>query len=188
MSSPAKVTQLLVAAKNGDSAARETLLRLVYDELHSLAAAYLTNERPDHTLQPTALVHEVYVRLLKQQKLPGDNRAQFFALAARAMRRILIDHARTHGRVKRGAEAHSVTLDDCVMVQKEELVALDEALQRLAALEPRKSQVVELRYFGGLTIEEAACALNVSPATVRRDWDVARTWLLGELSEDECDE
>lgn len=181
---PSSVTQLLEKARDGDVVARDELLRQVYDELRRIAACYLQNEQPDHTLQPTALVHELCVQLLGADALPGESRSQFFVAAAQAMRHILVDHARTKGRVKRGGGRRAVGLDEqwvgCEGTNLE-LLALDEALQQLAAIDSRKGQVVELRYFGGLTFKELAEHLGVSVATVERDWDLAKTWLLHEL-------
>lgn len=161
------------------------LMPLIYDELHRLASRYMNKERVDHTLQTTALVHEAYVRLIDQKKVQWQNRAHFVGIAAQLMRRILIDHARGHQYAKRGGGARKVSLDEAppIAVQKAtDLLALDDALKRLAATDPRKSQVVELRFFGGLTIEETAEALKLSPKTVMRDWDVAKAWLYRELN------
>ena len=163
----------------------EKLTPLVYDELHRLARRYMAQERPGHTLQATALVNEAYLRLVDSRNVRWQNRAHFFAVSAQLMRRILVDFARSRHYQKRGGEAQRVSLDDALVVSRErgaDLVALDDALQALAAVDPRKSQVVELRFFGGLTVEEAAEALAVSPDTVLRDWKFAKTWLLRELS------
>jgi RNA polymerase sigma factor (TIGR02999 family) len=183
-----EVTQLLVRARDGDSRARDELLSAIYDELRALARSYFRGERVGHTLEATALVNEVCLRLLAGEGLPGENRAQFRAFVAKAMRHVLIDHARERGRIKRGGQGRKVALDqDMVVVggPSVDLVALDEALERLAAIDERKAQVVELRYFGGLTVAEVAEHLAVSPVTVKRDWEVARTWLQAELRKGE---
>lgn len=182
---PAVITQLLLKWSNGDSSAREKLMPLVYDELRRLAAKYLRRERANHTLQPTALVNEAYLRLIDQQKVEWQNRAQFFGLAARLMRNILVDYARSHQAAKRGGEQYSVSLSraDRVSATSEvDLVALHETLERLTTHDPQKSSIVELRFFGGLTIEETAEVLEISHATVERDWKMARAWLRRELS------
>ncbi|HVS81369.1 MAG TPA: sigma-70 family RNA polymerase sigma factor [Pyrinomonadaceae bacterium] len=153
---------------------------LVYEELHRLAHRHMRLERPNHTLQTSALVNEAYVRLVDQRNLHWKNRAHFFSIASRLMRRILVDLARAHHRAKRGGGALQVSLDEAAIVSREraaELVALDEALTRLAAIDQRKSQVVELRFFGGMSVEEAAEALGVSPITIKRDWSTAKAWL-----------
>jgi RNA polymerase sigma factor (TIGR02999 family) len=158
---------------------------LVYDELRRLARDHLRRERPDHTLQPTALVNEVYMRLVDQRRVSWQTRAQFFGLAAQLMRHVLVDHARTRAAAKRGGLVHKLSLDEACMAPEEvaaELVALDEALVRLAAVDERKSRVVEMRFFGGLSVEETAEALGVSDKTVMRDWRVAKMWLHRELS------
>jgi RNA polymerase sigma factor (TIGR02999 family) len=180
------VTQLLVRWKTGDSSALEALLPLVYDELHKLARHYLASERPDHTLQTTALVHEAYLRLVDQS--PGkrgiENRAHFFGIAARLMRQILVDYARARRANKRGAGC-IVTLDESANIvknQSPDLIALDDALTGLAQLDEQQARIVELRFFAGLSIEETAYALDISPATVNRNWTAARLWLYRELS------
>jgi RNA polymerase sigma factor (TIGR02999 family) len=178
-------TELLLAWGRGDTAAFDQLMPLVHAELHRMARRYMARERADHTLQATALVNEVYLRLIDVTQVRSQNRAQFFALAARVMRRVLVDFARARGSGKRGGGAEKVTLDEALVVSKEppqDLVALDEVLQRLEAVHPRKSQVVELRYFGGLTLNETADVLHVSADTVRRDWRFAKLWLLRELT------
>jgi RNA polymerase sigma-70 factor, ECF subfamily len=165
----------------------DELLPIVYKELKRLAAVYLRRERTDHTLQPTALVHEAYIRLIGQKSLSVDNRGHFFALAAQMMRRILIDYARTHHREKRGGHQHKLSIEEAYGFSKEvaaDLLALDDALLALAELYPRKSQVVELRYFGGLSVEETAEVLHISKQTVMRDWDFAKAWLYQELKND----
>ena len=181
---PGGITQLLLKWSGGDSSAREELMPLVYDELRRLASKYLHRERINHTLQPTALVNEAYLRLVDQQKVEWRNRAQFFGLAARLMRNILVDHARSHQAAKRGGQQYNVSLSraDRVFEKPEiDLVALHEALDRLAAHDPQKSRIVELRFFGGLTIDETAEVLDISHATVERDWKMARAWLRSEL-------
>jgi RNA polymerase sigma-70 factor, ECF subfamily len=178
------VTTLLVAWGNGDEAAFDQLVPLVHRELRRLARRAMAAERADHTLQPTALVNEVYLRLVDLKNVRWNDRAHFFALSARLMRRILVDIARTRRYQKRGGGAPVVGLHDTIVVapeKGEDLVALDEALQRLAEIDPRRSQVVELRFFGGLGVEETAEVLNVSRHTVMRDWTLARTWLFREL-------
>jgi RNA polymerase sigma factor (TIGR02999 family) len=183
---PQQVTELLVAWSNGDQAALDQLTPLVYEELHRLAHHYMSRERSDHTLQTSALVNEAYIHLVDQNDLHWQNRAQFFGLAAQLMRHILVDHARAHTRAKRGG-GRKVALDDFAVLNPErgaELIALDEALKRLAALHPRKGQVVELKFFGGLTVEEIAEVLKVSPVTVMRDWSFAKSWLHREIAND----
>jgi RNA polymerase sigma-70 factor (ECF subfamily) len=186
MTAPQEVSQLLRAWSEGDKAAFDKLMPLVYQELRQMAKRYMDRQQAGHTLQTTALIHEAYLRLVDcQQEVPWQNRAHFFGVAAKAMRHILVDHARTRQAAKRGGGAFQVSLDEATVAFEErtaELVALDDALESLAAFDERKSQVVELRYFGGLTVEEAAEVLNVSPETVARDWRLARTWLLRELS------
>jgi RNA polymerase sigma-70 factor (ECF subfamily) len=160
-----------------------SLFELVYEELRGIARAQLQAERRDHTLQATALVHEAYLRLAAQDKFSGMDRISFRAIAARVMRQVLVDHARTHRRAKRGAGAHRITLDEVHLVTRRDIdiEALDEALLRLEALDSRQSQMVELRFFSGMTIPEVAEALSVSPETVKRDWSMARAWLSREL-------
>jgi RNA polymerase sigma-70 factor, ECF subfamily len=183
-SSSHDVTQLLQRLSAGKQDALEELLPLVYRELRRLAGHYLRRERADHTLQPTALVHEAYLRLVDQRNVRWQNRAHFFGIAAQAMRRILVDHARTHGRVKRGGDQPKQPLDEATVAvggRPVDLLALDEALTQLAARDERQSRVVELRYFGGLSVEETAEVLGVSPATVKREWSMARAWLYQQL-------
>jgi RNA polymerase sigma-70 factor (ECF subfamily) len=183
-SSPHEVTQLLVAWGNGDEAARDQLMPLVYAELHRLAHHYMNRERPGHALQTSALVNEAFVRLVDQRDVQWQNRAHFFGIAAQIMRRILVDYARNRGSVKRGGSTQQVTLDEGFIVSEKrgaEVVALDEALNGLAALDPRKSQIVELRFFCGLSIDETAELLGVSPGTVMRDWTLAKAWLRKEI-------
>lgn len=183
--SPREITRLLVAWSDGDESALAELTPLVYGELHRLAHHYMGGERTGHTLQTTALVNEAYVRLIDWKSVRWQSRAHFFAVSAQLMRRILVDFARSRGYLKRGGGAHALTLDDAAFASDEkgaDLVALDEALSALAKIDARQSKVVELRFFGGLTNEEAAEVLKVSPATVRRDWSLARAWLHRELS------
>ena len=180
------VTQLLVQVSHGDAEAMAAVMPLLYRELHKLARHHLGRERPNHTLQPTALVHEAYVQLAAQQRVHWQNRAHFFGIASQAMRRILVDYARSRHAEKRGGLARKVSLDDVDISDERaiELIALDEALSGLAVIDPRQSQIVELRFFGGLTIEQTAEAIGVSPATIKREWAVAKGWLLRELSGD----
>jgi RNA polymerase sigma factor (TIGR02999 family) len=178
------VTSLLLAWADGDEGALNQLVPLVHRELRRLAQGAMSRERPHQTLQPTALVNEVYLRLVDMKNVRWTDRAHFFALSARLMRRILVDIARSRRYQKRGGGAPTVRLDEARITapeRGEDLVALDEALQRLAELDPRRSQVVELRFFGGLGVEEVADVLNVSRHTVMRDWTLARTWLFREL-------
>ena len=178
------VTVLLSQLTQGDQAAAERLMPLVYDELKRLARGYMRREREDHTLQTTALVHEAYLKLVRQQATNWQGRAHFFGIAAQLMRRILIDHARGHLREKRGGALVVLPLDEALAFSTEHsdnLLKLDEALKRLSKLDPRQGRVVELRFFGGLSVEEIAECLNVSPKTVKRDWVVAKAWLYGEL-------
>lgn len=180
------VTRLLDAVAAGDRRAAADLLPLVYAELRQLAAARMAAEKPDHTLQPTALVHEAYIRLVGDQQFSG--RGHFFAAAAEAMRRILVDEYRRKGRVKRGGDRNRVDLDDVPASADhpaDDLLAVDAALAALAAIDPTKAQVVKLRYFAGLTVEQTADCLNLSPATVKRLWAVARAWLYRHLSADD---
>jgi len=181
---PAPVTELLRAWHGGDEAARDRLVPLVYGELQRLARAQFGRERDGHTLQPTALVHEAWLRLMGHQDMAWQGRTHFFALAATTMRRILISHARRHRAAKRGQGGVAVTLCEDHAVAKPrdvDLLALDAALTALGMIDSRQCRVVELRYFGGLTIEETAVALGVSPATVKLDWSLARAWLFREL-------
>lgn len=186
----ADVTQLLADLHRGDPAAADRMLPLVYDELRRLAEHHLRRERPDHTLQATALVHEVYLRLVNQTQASPRDRAHFFAVAATAIRRVLVDHARSHGADKRGGGRERVSIQDTPSTDRDplELLSLDDALSRLAAFDPRKSRVVELKFFAGLEIAEIAAALDVSHATVERDWSVARAWLYRELGHGSDDE
>jgi len=181
--SPEEVTQLLVAWRNGDEHARDELIPFVYQELHRLAHHYMSRERPGHTLQTSALV--AFLRLTDQRDVQWQNRAHFVGIAGQMMRRVLVDYARNRGYAKRGGSARQVSLDDELIVSEErsaEVVALDAALQSLARLDERKSRLVELRFFGGLSIEETAEVLGVSPGTVMRDWTLAKAWLRREMS------
>ncbi len=182
---PGAVTELLAAWRGGDTAARDRMIELVYDELHSIAQRQLARERSNHTLQPTALVHEAFMRLAGQRKIEFNDRAHLLGVAAQVMRRILIDHARRHGAAKRDAQPVTVTSIESLAVStggpEPNLIALDAALDALAAFDPRAAKVVELRFFGGLEWEEAATALEISPATAKRDWTAARAWLLKQL-------
>jgi RNA polymerase sigma factor (TIGR02999 family) len=178
------ITQLLLDWSRGDQSALEALTPLVYDELRRLAASYMRRERPDHTLQSTALVHEAYVRLV-DQRVEWKSRSHFFGIAAQMMRRILVDHAKQHKSAKRGSGIRPVTLDEPLLVARQpslDIVALDDALSALAAIEPQRAKIVELRFFGGLSNEEAAEVLQMSPATVQRQWAGARAWLYHEMN------
>jgi RNA polymerase sigma factor (TIGR02999 family) len=178
-----RVTALLQAWSDGNPAALDQLIPLVYAELRRLARHYMHGERVSHTLQPTALVNEAYLRLLGLTRMRWQNRAHFFAMSARLMRRILVDHARSRRYGKRGGGARRTTFDEATPMENggADLIALDDALTALAGLDPRKSQVVEMRYFGGLTVQETAAVLHVSADTVMRDWKLAKVWLLREL-------
>jgi RNA polymerase sigma factor (TIGR02999 family) len=178
------ITQLLAAWRSGDSNALEVLAPVIHQELHRAAHRYMAGERPGHVLQTTALVNEAYLRLVDWKSVPWQNRAHFFGVAAQMMRRILVDFARDAGRSKRGGRALRVSLSDVAdlpLKRAADVVALDDALKSLEAIDSRKCHVVELRFFGGLSLEETAEALDVSVATVRRDWSLARAWLLREL-------
>jgi RNA polymerase sigma factor (TIGR02999 family) len=179
-----EATDLLVAWSEGDGSALERLMPLVHTELQRLARGYMRRERADHTLQPTALVNEAYLRLIDVNRIHWRNRAHFLAVAAQTMRRILVEFARHRDRQKRGGGALHVQLDEAIDVpqREEDLVALNDALTTMATFDSRMSQVVELRFFGGLTVEETADVLNVSPETVMRDWKTAKAWLLRELA------
>ncbi len=182
---PQNVTQLLLQWNSGDPAARDALIPLVYSELRRLARHYLEQEKRAHTLSSTALVHEAYLRLVNQREVTWQNRAHFFGVAAQMMRRILVDHARKRASAKRGGQSLTLALDDAVASAQQnqvDLVALDEALDGLAKLDERQSRLVELRFFGGLSIEETSEVLGVSTPTVKRDWASARAWLFRELS------
>ena len=186
MTDAGNITQLLAAWSEGDQAALDALIPVVYHELRRQASRYLRHERPGHTLQTTALINEAYLRLIDQKSMRWRNRAQFFGIAAQLMRRILVDHARAKHRAKRGGSNVRVSLADATLVTKDpdlDLVQLDEALNRLAEIDPQQSKIVELRFFSGLNVEETAAALNISPATVKRDWSVAKAWLHREISQ-----
>ena len=182
---PAEVTELLRRWSGGDVAARESLVPLVYDELRRLARYYLASQRSDHTLQSTAIVHEAYLRLAGRDNVHWENRSHFFAVAAQLMRRILVDHARKRNAAKRGGAHLTLLVDETVepSSQRElDLVALDDALKALAELDERQSRIVELRFFGGLSIDDTSRILDISPATVKREWSTARAWLHEEIS------
>ena len=186
MPSRSDATELLLAWSNGDESAFDKLVPLVYQELRALAQRYMRHERPDHTLQATALVNEAYVRLIDVNRIQWQNRAHFLAVAAQTMRRILVEFARQRHRQKRGGDAVRVTIGDAMEIAQDssaDLVALSDALSALATFDPRMSQVVELRFFGGLTVQETSDVLNVSPETVNRDWKTAKAWLLRELGQ-----
>lgn len=185
--SPHEVTQLLEDWSNGDKAALDKLTPLVYDELRRLAHHYISRERPNHTLQTTALVNEAYLRLVNQRDVHWQNRVHFFAVSAQVMRHILVDHARGHARTKRGGDFQQISLDQAALMMPEraaELLALDEALNNLERFDPRKSRIVELRYFGGLSVEETAEALKLAPVTIRREWNAAKAWLYKAVVDD----
>jgi RNA polymerase sigma-70 factor (ECF subfamily) len=178
------ISTLLRAWSDGDQSALERLTPVVYDELHRLARRYMKGERSGHSLQTTALVNEAYMRLVDYERMQWQNRAHFFAVSAQLMRRILVEHARRHN-LKRGGGVQHIALDEAALVcgdQDTDLVALDDAMNGLARIDPRKVQVVEMRFFGGLSVEETAEVLKVSPVTVKRDWRAARAWLYRELS------
>jgi len=183
--SPHEITRLLADWSNGDHQALEKLTPLVYEELRRLASRYLRQERPGHTLQSTALVHEAYLKLVGQHSMRWQNRAHFFGIAAQLIRRILVDYARTRHAAKRGADAPRLSLDEAIGVPGSErdldLVGLDDALESLAKMDARQSRLVELRFFAGLTIEETAEVLQMSPATAKRDWTAAKAWLFREI-------
>jgi RNA polymerase sigma-70 factor, ECF subfamily len=181
---PSDVTRLLRAWSDGQAAAGDALMDAVYGELRKMARGYLRRERGGHSLPPTALVHEAYLKLVDQQQVQWQNRAHFFAIASRVMRRILVDHARGHASAKRGGGARTFNLvdqDASLDPPGVDILALDAALEKLAGIDPRQSRLVELRFFGGLTVEEAAALLDIAPITVKRDWALARTWLYREL-------
>ena len=185
MATGPNVSALLTDWSNGDQAAREKLIPLVYDQLHRLAHRHMAQERPDHSLQATAVVNEVYLQLVDQRSVRWQNRAQFFALASQMMRHILVDYARKRNRAKRGRGFQRVQLEAAAIVadsRASDWLALDCALKELAEIDARKSQVVELRYFGGLSVEETSEVLNISPVTVMRDWQTAKAWLYRSLS------
>lgn len=185
-SSISQITGLLVAWSEGDESALEELIPLVHQELHRLAHHYMKKERAGHTLQTTALLNEAYLKLVDQKRVKFENRGQFFALAATLMRHILVDHAKSRQSLKRGGADQRVSLESALLMHeypKQDLVALDEALSRLALIDMRKSQIVELRFFGGLSVEETAKILEVSSVTVMREWRMAKAWLYSSLNE-----
>jgi RNA polymerase sigma-70 factor (ECF subfamily) len=187
ISSPGQVTDLLRAWNHGDQQALEQLIPLVEVELRRVARAYMARERREHTLQPTALVNEAFLRLTDAKRIRWQDRAHFLGIAARLMRRVLVDHARARGSGKRGGAAQKVSLDEALLLAPEpavDVLALDRALEALAAVDARKGRVVELRFFGGLSVEETAEVLHVSTDTVKRDWSMAKLWLLHELKGD----
>jgi len=187
VSSSGEITRLLAEIRGGNDQAQSQLIPLVYQELRRLARQYMRRERPSHTLQPTALVHEAYLRLMGQQSgVQWENRTHFFAVAARVMRRVLVDHARAHRAEKRGGEEPKLAVDDAPVfsgLTRAELLDLDQALERLAERDPRQAHIVELRFFGGLSESETAELLEISTRTVKRDWSLARAWLYREISE-----
>ncbi len=179
------VTDLLIGWSNGDKAALDALMPVVYDELHRQASRYLRRERVGHTLQTTALIHEAYLRLIDQRNVHWQNRAHFYGIAAQLMRRILVDHARSKKRAKRGGSDVRISLTDETLKspgQNFDIEVLDEALERLTAIDAQQSRIVELRFFSGLTVEETAEVLSISPATVKRDWSMAKAWLHREVT------
>jgi len=185
--SPREVTQMLLDWSAGRQEAPEALVSAVYDELRQLAECYMRHERPDHTLQATALVHEAYLELIGQRQVRWQSRAHFFGLAAQLMRRILLEHARRRRAAKRGGLERRVPLEEAIVMVEApdiDLLALDEALNRLTALDPPQGRIVELRFFGGLTIEETAEFLGLSPATIKREWTAAQAWLHRELKDE----
>lgn len=185
MSGPSEITRLLAEWSSGNQEALERLVPMVYAELHRLASNYMRDERPDHVLQTTALVNEAYLRLLGRQQVSCHTRAQFLAVAAQVMRRVLVDYARGRNRVKRGEGLAPLSLDDAPLLSDscvEQVIAINGALERLTILDPRKSKVFELRYFAGLSVEEVAQTLSVSPVTVARDWRMAKVWLRREIT------
>jgi RNA polymerase sigma factor (TIGR02999 family) len=181
-----EITRMLQKWSGGDRDALDALLPLVYTELHRQASSYLRRERRNHTLQTTALIHEAYLKLINQREVNWQNRAHFFGIAAQAMRRILVDYARERHREKRGGIGENLPLEEAALIVSEErsvdLVALDEALTRLAEFDERQARIVELRYFSGLSIEETAEVLHISPSTVKSDWNVAKAWLRHEIT------
>lgn len=184
--SAVQITQLLRSWSQGDEGAIEQLIVLVYDELHRMARRYMSNEKPGHTLQATALVNEAYLRLVNASEANWQNRTHFFAVSAQVMRRILVDWARSRQAAKRGSDVTALELDEAIAIPMQtgsDLVAVDDALKALALVDPRKGQVVELRFFGGLSVEETAAVLKVSEETVHRDWRMAKSWLRRELAQ-----
>ena len=186
MSSQHELTQLLLEWSTGNKEALKRLMPLVYDELHRLAQRYMRRERPDHTLQTSALLNEAYLRLIDQNRVTWQNRAHFFGIAASMMRRILVDHSRMRAYTKRGGDQQKVALDEVAVIAESkafDVLALDEALKKLEAIDEQQSRIVDLRFFGGLTIEETAEVLGVSHATVEREWSMARAWLWREMKQ-----
>jgi RNA polymerase sigma-70 factor, ECF subfamily len=184
------VTEMLIKWSKGDQSVYADLMDVIYDELHKRAKHYLVRERSGHTLQPTALVHEVYLRLIKQKDVKWQNRAHFFGVAAMMMRRILVEHARRRFADKRGGDDFRLSIDEALNIPQQrdvQLLALDDALNTLAGLDPRQSKIVELRFFGGLSVEETAEVLNISPITVTREWRLAKMWLYHELNKANSD-
>lgn len=185
MDTSQNVTEILEAMSSGDASAPEKLLPVVYDELRRLAHGYMQNERSGHTLQATALVHEAYIQLVDWKNVSWQNRAHFFAAAAQMMRKILVDHARERNALKRGGGVRTIALDEAVSFPNRseiDLVSLDDAVTELEGFDPQQAKIVELRFFGGLTIEETAHALNISDSTVKRDWQIAKAWLFNRLT------
>ena len=185
MTSPGEITRLLAQWSGGDQAALDRLVPMVYDELRRLASNYMRGERPGHLLQTTALVNEAYLRLMDRQQVSCETRTQFFGVAAQVMRRVLVDYARGRDRAKRGQGVAPLSLDDVAVLsddRAEEILTINLALEGLTAFDPRKGKVFELRYFGGMTVEEAAEVLNLSPVTVARDWRMAKLWLRREIA------
>ncbi|MCI0392662.1 MAG: sigma-70 family RNA polymerase sigma factor [Acidobacteria bacterium] len=188
---PREVTQLLQAWRDGDESALDRLMPMVYDELRRMARRFMRNERKGHTLQTSALINEAYLRLVEREGIDWQNRAHFFGVAAQAMRRVLVDYARARNYQKRAGKAQQVSLDEAANIAEEraaEIVALDDALESLARFDQRKCRVVELRYFGGLSVEETAEVLGVSVPTVMRDWNTAKVWLLREINQEASDD
>jgi len=187
---PREITQLLLKWRNGDSSALNKLMPVVYEELRRMAKRYMAAERPGHTLQTTALINEAYIRLIDHRDMSWQNRAHFFAVAAQAMRRVLVDHARTRKAAKRGGGAPKASLEEAATIPErpEELIALDRALSDLSVIDPRKSKVVELIFFGGLSVKETAAVLGVSPVTVMREWRAAKAWLLRAMTRGQQDD
>jgi RNA polymerase sigma-70 factor (ECF subfamily) len=182
---PNEASKLLAAVRDGDKAKLPQLVQLVYDDLRKLAHWYLEGERVSHTLQPTALVHEAFLKLIDQSQVDWRGKSHFFAVGANAMRRILVNHAKSRGRLKRGGKLHKLPLDDALTIsldKHDELLALDEALEELAKVDERQATIVELRFFGGLSVEETAEVLNLSKRTIEREWTVCRAWLRRELA------
>jgi RNA polymerase sigma factor (TIGR02999 family) len=188
MSKDSEITQMLIELTDGNRDVVDQILPHIYDELRRLAGSYLRRERSDHTLQPTALVHEAYMKLIDQNRVKWQNRAHFFGIAAQVMRRILMDHARKHTAEKRGGDADLIPLEEEILIvsqdKSSELLALNDALDELAKIDPEKARIVELRYFGGLSIEETAEVIGVSVPTVNRHWKMAKAWLYSELAND----